>query len=490
MKQFSKDLGNVSLAPKGKWSREQEYERLALVYNACDNLSYVAKINVPSGVDIENREYWQPMNATGYADNNFINLTAENENGTITAYETLEEAVATILPINRRAGATLSFYNLNSDRLDRQAEFELWQFNSTDLANWENKDYWNNIYYNWNVFAGWYIGADALKNHVKIPTVGQYAYVGSNLNDAVLYQCRTNGTWTNTGIKVRNYISVVVSGNITIGENGNWFSDGKDTGIPATPNVDEQIDVIINELSNFRKMFENQTVINNKLDEKILGNSVKIVKTNDRIDEVNKRNDIFASNLEKLNDSVYPITLGFNVSPNVGTMKTSINYSIVSDNKPLVPDVMKISKQVNDNANIILLDKPASSGSLTTNIEGSREIFKFEVTKTGRTSKSTSTTRYLCYSGGNPANTITEEVINSLNKHSATGVNFNPTVVTKNNDYIWLVIPNYLTIHGVKSAGFDVLLSAHQTITTSFGIFKAYRTINTLTVQSWNLVIS
>lgn len=282
MKQFSKDLGNVSIAPKGKWNREQEYERLALVYNACDNLSYVAKINVPSGVDIENREYWQPMNATGYADNNFINLTTENENGTITAYETLEEAVATILPINRRAGATLSFYNLNSDRLDRQAEFELWQFNSTDLANWENKDYWNNVYYNWNVFVGWYIGADALKNHVKIPNVGQYAYVGSNLDDAILYQCRTNGTWTNTGTKVRNYISVVVSGNITIGDNGNWFSDGKDTGIPATPAVDEQLDNIGLQLqqhsigldnlqkqdvilkSNIDSNFE---IINNKVDE-------------------------------------------------------------------------------------------------------------------------------------------------------------------------------------------------------------------------------
>lgn len=248
MKQFSKDLGRVTIVPKGKWSREQEYEKLTLVYNACDNFSYISKIDVPSGVDIENREYWQPMNATGYADNNFINLTAENENGIITAYETLEEAVATILPINRKAGATLSFYNLNSDRLDRQAEFELWQFNSTDLANWENKDYWNNIYYNWNVFAGWYVGADALKNHVKIPNVGQYAYVGTNLNDALLYQCRTNGIWTNANIKVRNYISVVVSGNITIGENGNWFSDGEDTGIPATPAVDEQLDNIIIQL--------------------------------------------------------------------------------------------------------------------------------------------------------------------------------------------------------------------------------------------------
>lgn len=264
MKQFSKDLGNVSLVPKGKWSREQEYERLALVYNACDNLSYVAKTNVPSGVDIENREYWQPMNVTGYGDNNFINLTTENENGTITAFDSIEEAVATIFPINRRAGATLSFFNLNTDRLDRQAEFELWQFNSTDLANWENKDYWNNIYYNWNVFVGWYISADALNNHVKFPNVGQYAYVGSNLNDAILYQCRTNAIWTNTGIKARNYISVIVGGNITIGENGNWFCNGKDTGIPATPTVDEQLDNINLQLQQHNKILEHQIVINSQ----------------------------------------------------------------------------------------------------------------------------------------------------------------------------------------------------------------------------------
>lgn len=308
MKQFSKDLGNVSLSPKGKWSREQEYEKLSLVYNACDNLSYVAKINVPSGVDIENREYWQPMNATGYADNNFINLTAENENGTITAYETLEEAVATILPINRRAGATLSFYNLNSDRLDRQAEFELWQFNSTDLANWENRDYWNNIYYNWNVFAGWYVGADGLKNHVKIPNVGQYAYVGTNLNDALLYQCRTNGTWTNTGIKVRNYISVVVGGNITIGDNGNWYNDGEDTGIPATPAVDEQLDNIIMQLQQHNteidKLQKQDVVLKSNIDSNFetINNKIDNIKTatDNKIDtaDANLQNQITSNDTD------------------------------------------------------------------------------------------------------------------------------------------------------------------------------------------------
>ena len=285
MKQFSKELGKVSITPKGDWDSSIANERLDIVYDRRNNQAYIAKQDVPIGVDIDNREYWQPLNVSGYADNNFINLTAENENGTITAYESLEEAVATILPINRRAGATLSFYNLNADRLDRQAEFELWQFNSTDLANWENKDYWNNIYYNWNVFAGWYVDADALKNHVEIPNVGQYAYVGSNLNDAVLYQCRTNGTWTNTGIKVRNYISVVVSGNITIGENGNWFSDSKDTGIPATPAVDEQLDNIIIQLqqhaTEIDELQRQDVILKNNIDSNFetINNKVDNIKT-------------------------------------------------------------------------------------------------------------------------------------------------------------------------------------------------------------------
>ena len=199
---------------------------------------------------------------------------------------------------------------------------------------------------------------------------------------------------------------------------------------------------------------------------------------------------LLQASINKLNDTVYPITLGFNVSPNVATMNTSINYSIVSDGKALIPDTMKISKQKNDDAAILLLDIPASSGNLTTNIEGSREIFKFEVSKTGRTGKNTSTTRYLCYYGGNSTANITAEILNMLNKVSATGVSFNPKVTTNDNDYIWLVVPSYLSINRVTSAGFDVTLAAPQTINNSLGTFKAYRTANPLTQATWNLVIS
>ena len=195
-------------------------------------------------------------------------------------------------------------------------------------------------------------------------------------------------------------------------------------------------------------------------------------------------------NLAKLNDTVYPIILGFTITPNVGTMQTEIRYSVSSDNKPLVPDTSIISKQINDNSTKNLSDTPSSGGTLSTPIEGAREIFKYSVTKKGRTGKSATQTRYLCYHGGNSAATMTAEILNTLNKVSATGVSFNPKVTTKDNDYIWLVVPSYLSITRVTSAGFDVTLAAPQTITNNLGSFKAYRTANPLTAATWNLVIS
>lgn len=194
--------------------------------------------------------------------------------------------------------------------------------------------------------------------------------------------------------------------------------------------------------------------------------------------------------LAKLNDTVYPIILTFTITSNVGTMQTEVRYSVSSDNKPLVPDTSIISKQINDNAPKNLSETPSSGGTLSTPIEGAREIFKYAVTKEGRTGKNTSQTRYLCYYGGNPAATMTAEILNTLNKVSATGVSFNPSVTTKDNDYIWLVVPSYLSISRVTSAGFDVPLSAPQAITNSLGTYKAYRTENPLTQATWNLVIS
>lgn len=194
--------------------------------------------------------------------------------------------------------------------------------------------------------------------------------------------------------------------------------------------------------------------------------------------------------LAKLNDTVYPITLGFTINPNVGTMQTEVKYSVSSEGKAFMPDTLQISKQANDGLFKFLTNTPSTGGTLSDAIEGAREIFKYAVTKEGRTSKSTFQTRYLCYFGGNSAVTMSAEILNTLNKVSTTGVSFNPSITTKDNDYIWLVVPSYLSITRVTSAGFDVPLSAPQAINNNLGSFKAYRTINPLTATTWNLVIS
>lgn len=195
-------------------------------------------------------------------------------------------------------------------------------------------------------------------------------------------------------------------------------------------------------------------------------------------------------NLNKLNDTVYPIVLGFTINSNVSTMKTDVIYSVKSDNAYLVPDTLGITKKVNDTAETILTNYPTSNSSLTTPIQGAREVFRFAVAKEGRTSQSISQTKYLCYYGGNAESTMTAEILNTLNRVSTTGVSFNPSITTKDNDYIWLVVPSYLSITRVTSAGFDVTLATPQTVTNNLGSFKAYRTANPLTAATWNLVIS
>ena len=261
----------------------------------------------------------------------------------------------------------------------------------------------------------------------------------------------------------------------------------------------------------------NGSIVNSKLDsnsvttDKIKDSSVTNAKLADNTITINKFDPELRKSLQaatglpdnllemvqdvdisiaELQDSVFPITLGFSVTPDVKAMQTAIAFSVKSKGSPFLPDTLKISKTVNNGVTTLLADAPSSSGSLSTPISGAKEQFTFEVTKEGRTGKSTSATRFLCYYGSSSVATASEAVLNSLQKVSTTGLSFNPTITTRSGDYIWLVVPNDLTISRVTSAGFDVTLASAQTVTNSLGTFKAYRTANTLTAETWKLVIS
>lgn len=230
--EYKRILGKVVPTPEGAWTPTKEYDNLSLVYHASTLHAFISKCVVPVGVDIENRDYWHPLNVSGYSDSNIITLGRKNNDATLYPY-TLETAIAAVAPVGRKPGVILCFYNENSDRLDINGSWELWQFNSNNVYDWENTKCWTNIYYNFNKFVGFFISESALFNASVFPDTGCYAYVGSSFGDAVIYRCYDKGTWVKTNELVRDFVSLEVTGDVTIGENGDWYVDGQDTGFKA-----------------------------------------------------------------------------------------------------------------------------------------------------------------------------------------------------------------------------------------------------------------
>lgn len=228
-----------------------------------------------------------------------------------------------------------------------------------------------------------------------------------------------------------------------------------------------------------------KTITIDKLDEKLKG---AIEAATGMPEDLMKQFLEMSENISNLQDTVYPITLSLAVD--YLALAYSVSFSVKYQNQPFIADTLTLKKQLASGQEKILSNIPAASGIASTPMESNREIFTLSVSAKGHTTKSTSIVKYICYAGGNTATTITEGVINSLTLLSTTGVGFNPSVKTSDGQYIWLVVPQYLTINKVTSSGFDVPLSEVQTITTTLGTFKAYRTVNPLTNATWNLVIS
>lgn len=144
MNPIYKELGKVCITPDGVWDKTKTYERLCLVIDKFTNRSYISKIDVPANIEITNTKYWQQINAGGYKDNNIIILSDIDEVTNKTKVYTLEEAINSIDYEDKHAGLVLGFYGLNNK--DNSYQWQLYQFNSIDIDDWNNLDCWVNIY--------------------------------------------------------------------------------------------------------------------------------------------------------------------------------------------------------------------------------------------------------------------------------------------------------------------------------------------------------
>ena len=194
-----------------------------------------------------------------------------------------------------------------------------------------------------------------------------------------------------------------------------------------------------------------------------------------------------SEDIAELQDTAYPIVPSMVINYLNGNY--TIAFSVTSKGEPFVGDTTIVTKTSAKGAAKTLSSVPTSYAVLQSPVESNRETFKLEVSAEGHTTKSTSITRYICYAGGSSSATITSDIIDSMTQYSTTNVSFNPTVKTLNGQYIWIVVPSYLNVSRITSQGFEVTLQAPVPKETPLGTFYAYRTVNTLTEQTWNLII-
>lgn len=185
---FNKILGGTIIPIRGgAWCRFKKYDDFTIVYDPETLVAYLSKQPVPEGVEITNRAYWQPMNVSGYADENFIILRDRDNAGQIIPY-TLETAVKSIAEVSRKPGLFITFLTHENG-----VHWEFWQYDNVNIYEWEILDHWKSVYNTENKFAGWYESLDDLMKIYVGTYEGKYAIIGDTLKDAVIYQGRSDG---------------------------------------------------------------------------------------------------------------------------------------------------------------------------------------------------------------------------------------------------------------------------------------------------------
>lgn len=123
-----------------------------------------------------------------YTISDFINLSKSSEDS-----YTLEEVIKLVEPINRKAGQVITFMDSST------GDWAIYQFKGKTASEWFNLELWDNILAKVdNHFKGWFLNICLLKEYYPRPHVGDFAFVGNSLEEAVVYACIKYGEWYNT----------------------------------------------------------------------------------------------------------------------------------------------------------------------------------------------------------------------------------------------------------------------------------------------------
>ena len=208
------------------------------------------------------------------------------------------------------------------------------------------------------------------------------------------------------------------------------------------------------------------------------------------------QNKAIAAAMTELQDYCFPTSLEASVSPSSvewkgNSVEVSVHFKVLRNSKPVVADTVQI--QFNGETKML---ENVSEGSekfiLSTFGYKSGSVTAEKGTTTIKNSpRSISTNLYLpVYYGFSKATTGNELTITSLTKG---GSSLNGTKTLTNDDatkYLWLCVPNTMSINKVTSGGFDVPFLAPVEASTTLGTYKCYRTQDLPGTDPMTIVIS
>lgn len=208
------------------------------------------------------------------------------------------------------------------------------------------------------------------------------------------------------------------------------------------------------------------------------------------------QNKVITASMTELQEYCFPTSLEASVSPSSvewkgNSVEVSVHFKVLRNSKPVVADTVQIQfngetkmlENVSEGSEKFILSTFGyKSGSVTA--EKGTTIIK-------NSPRSISTNLYLpVYYGFSKATTGNELTITSLTKG---GSSLNGTKTLNNDDatkYLWLCVPNTMSINKVTSGGFDVPFLAPVEASTTLGTYKCYRTQDLPGTDPMTIVIS
>lgn len=182
----------------------------------------------------------------------FINMSKSSEDS-----YTLQECISKVNPVNRKAGQVITFMDSST------GDWAIYQFKGKTASEWFNAELWDNILAKVdNHFKGWFINECLLTTYYPRPMVGNYAFVGETLEDAVVYGCIKYGEWYSTkqpALEYANKFDAIYSkdaGEFEVIENETYadraYKDAKGNDIEATYATKEELNHLLEEINKLK----------------------------------------------------------------------------------------------------------------------------------------------------------------------------------------------------------------------------------------------